>query len=59
MPVALKRVMRHKDIQTTLRYYVDQDVDDVANELWAAFERSNGNSIGNTHEKTPVFSEDS
>jgi integrase len=34
-PLALKRLMRHSAIETTLRYYVDQDADDVAEELWA------------------------
>lgn len=33
-PLTLKALMRHKSIETTLRYYVDQDADDVADELW-------------------------
>ena len=33
-PLTLKRLMRHTSIDTTLRYYVDQDADDVAAELW-------------------------
>lgn len=33
-PLTLKALMRHKSIETTLRYYVDQDADDVAAELW-------------------------
>ncbi len=33
-PVTLKALMRHRAIETTLRYYVDQDADDVAEELW-------------------------
>lgn len=33
-PVTLKALMRHKTIQTTLKYYVDLDADDVAEELW-------------------------
>lgn len=28
--------MWHKSIETTLKYYVDQDADDVADELWKA-----------------------
>lgn len=35
-PLALKRLMRHTSIETTLRYYVDQDADDVAEELWGS-----------------------
>lgn len=34
-PLTLKRLMRHKDIETTLKYYVEQDADAVAEELWA------------------------
>jgi len=29
--------MRHKAIETTLKYYVAQDADDVADELWASY----------------------
>ena len=39
--------MRHSTIDTTLRYYVDLDADDVARELWAGF----GNTSGNTPTK--------
>lgn len=34
-PLTLKALMRHRSIETTLRYYVDQDADDVADELWS------------------------
>jgi integrase len=30
----LKLLMRHQQIETTMRYYVDQDADDVADQLW-------------------------
>ena len=33
-PVTLKLLMRHQQIETTMRYYVDQDADDVADQLW-------------------------
>ena len=33
-PATLKLLMRHKSIETTLKYYVAQDADDVADELW-------------------------
>lgn len=33
-PVTLQRLMRHKSIGTTLKYYVDQDADEIADELW-------------------------
>jgi integrase len=35
-PATLRLLMRHKSIETTLKYYVDQDADDVADELWKA-----------------------
>ena len=34
------RSLRHKTIETTQKYYVDQDVDDVSAELWAHHESS-------------------
>ncbi len=34
MPATLKLLMRHSSIETTLRYYVEQDADDVAASLW-------------------------
>jgi integrase len=33
-PATLQLLMRHKAIETTMKYYVDQDADDVADELW-------------------------
>lgn len=33
-PITLKALMRHRSIETTLKYYVDQDADDVAADLW-------------------------
>jgi integrase len=54
-PVTLQLLMRHKSIETTLKYYVDQDADDVADELWKAHSGL-GNTFGNTpsldHEKS-------
>jgi integrase len=34
-PATLRLLMRHRSIETTMKYYVDQDSDDVADELWA------------------------
>ncbi len=41
--------MRHKSIETTVKYYVDQDADDVADELWKAHSGL-GNILGNPPE---------
>jgi integrase len=51
MPAVLRRLMRHKDIKTTLKYYVDQDAEDIAADLWAAYRK--GNNPGNTTQETP------
>lgn len=47
MPAVLQRLMRHKDIQTTLTYYISQNVEDIATDLWAIHAESNktGNSV--------------
>jgi integrase len=50
-PATLQLLMRHKSIETTLRYYVDQDADEVADELWKAHSGS-GNTSGNTCAKS-------
>jgi integrase len=34
-PIVLQRLMRHSSIETTLRYYVQADVDQVASQIWA------------------------
>jgi len=47
-PATLQRLMRHRDIATTMKYYVDQDADDIAAELW----RGIGTSVG-TWPETP------
>ncbi len=40
-PATLQLLMRHKSIETTLRYYVSLDADEVADELWRVH-RANG-----------------
>lgn len=35
MPAMLKTLMRHASVETTMKYYVDQQADDVAAQLWA------------------------
>ena len=41
-PATLQLLMRHQDIATTLAFYVAQDADDVADELWAGFSGQEG-----------------
>ncbi len=45
-PAILQKLMRHASIQTTMGYYVDLDVDEMADELWANFKPA-GNIPGN------------
>ena len=44
-PATLQLLMRHKSIETTLKYYVAQDADDVADELWAAHDAAHKNNV--------------
>ena len=55
-PATLQKLMRHASIQTTLKYYVELDADEMAEELWQAHGSINTfiNSGPNT---TPHFSE--
>ena len=58
MPAVLQKLMRHANVQTTMQYYVDLNVDEVADTLWAkhpatpadseAQDRAFGNTSGNT-----------
>ena len=45
-PVVLQRLMRHSEITTTMRYYVNLSSDDLAEGLWAA-RKQPGNTSGN------------
>ena len=48
----LQLLTRHKSIETTLKCYVDQDADDVADELRKA-RAGLGNIFGSSQPKTP------
>ena len=47
MPRVLMQLMRHTSIETTMKYYVETDADNVAAELWEL----QGNTLGNTPAK--------
>ena len=47
-PPRLQLLTRHASINTTLGYYVEEDVDDVAAELWDQFSPSVRTSVGNS-----------
>ena len=44
MPAVLQSLMRHEDVQTTMKYYVGQDANAMADAIWNAA----GNTLGNT-----------
>lgn len=58
MPAVLKGAMRHKSIDTTPRYYLDHEAQDIATDLWEAYrEVSNtfGNTRGQNSRNSPAF----
>jgi hypothetical protein len=38
MPTILRELMRHESIETTMRFYVGQNAESTADELWRAVE---------------------
>lgn len=52
MPATLQQMMRHRDISTTMKYYVGQNGQKAAADIYAAFSRKNqrSNTSGNTDE---------
>ena len=52
-PATLQLLMRHQDISTTLNYYVAQDADEVADELWAGFQGQEGTVLGTIGQNGP------
>ena len=65
-PVILQQLMRHSNIETTMKYYVDLDTDDICDQLWQHSGNISGNSCPKSpslsgsqlppaHEKTPAF----
>ena len=53
MPQILMELMRHEDIQATLRFYVGRNAERTADVLWQAHQQAiAGNTSGNTHPET-------
>ena len=48
MPNVLRELMRHADIGTTMKFYVGQNAEVMADALWAAA----GDTLGDTHQST-------
>ena len=46
-PAVLQRLMRHASIDTTMRFYVDIEAEDIADDLWNRF--GVGTSVGTGH----------
>lgn len=51
MPAMLQRMMRHREIGTTMSFYVTQDADEIADAMWTAYRRDVGSTSGNTSPK--------
>lgn len=45
MPIVLQQLMRHESIETTLKYYVGQNAEAMADAVWATVEKV-GTSVG-------------
>jgi integrase len=46
MPAVLQKFMRHESIETTMRYYVDLDADELAEHLWRQHDAETGTVLG-------------
>ena len=48
IPIVLRKLMRHSSIETTLRHYVDQDADELAEGLWKEYDSDAGSGSTGT-----------
>ena len=51
MPATLKQLMRHSSIETTMKYYVEHNADDLAADLWTTWGNTSGNNEPGATEK--------
>ena len=52
MPAVLQKLMRHANVATTMQYYVDLAVDEMADDLWANHPPTPSNISGNIGPET-------
>ena len=57
MPATLQKLMRHASIETTMRYYVEHNADDVSADLWAWAGSVPGSKAVAAQENAPVEAE--
>lgn len=50
MPATLKEIMRHSEISTTMKFYVGQNAEASAEELWKAYSNQTSNQDGKTEQ---------
>ncbi len=46
LPIVLQAMMRHEDLNTTLRYCTSRDAHKTAETIWGAFQEANGKGCG-------------
>src|SRR5690349_1868541 len=52
MPIVLQQLMRHEDIETTLKYFVGQNAEAVADAVWATVESDRTSGSGTLSPET-------
>ena len=62
MPTVLRELMRHAEISTTMKYYVGENAEATADELWNTVEQNLGGALGGAADsektsdsETPIF----
>ena len=45
MPTVLRELMRHESLETTMRYYVGQNAEATADELWRVVEAAEASQV--------------
>ncbi|GAG20868.1 unnamed protein product [marine sediment metagenome] len=53
MPAVLQKLMRHANINTTMKYYVNVEADEIAAELWKGFQGQESTILGTIGQDEP------